>query len=265
MVEPSNKHRAVVLFDAVGTVIKPVPGIVEIYQELGAKHGSLLSRSEIKRRIGAARRKYFQVGTNASEALLPDKAMPADLPGLVSSDALERKLWRQLVLDVFVELGPVESLFQELWEHFAQPQHWQVYDDVAPCWERLNANGFVLGLASNFDSRLLSISAALLPEAEFVFCSGPIGHRKPSPMFYREIENALSLSGPIEQPRILMVGDDYENDCVAPKLAGWPAVWLNRKQDWQPFSKPQPSQPGLQSLDELGDWAIRICEEDGWR
>ncbi len=248
--------RAIVLFDAVGTVIKPVPGIIEVYQQLGAKHGCNLDRDTIKQRIGAARRRHFQVGTMATQAAISSETLRVDSGGLISSDAMELKLWQQLVFDVFAELGPCERLFQELWGHFAQPEHWRLYDDVLPCWQRLSAHGFEIGLASNFDSRLLRITDHLLPHAGTVFYSGQIGHRKPSPLFYRKIEAAVSSSESATKPQILMVGDDYENDCMAPRLAGWSAIWLNRKRDWKPVSKHEPAEENLSSLDELFDWAI---------
>jgi putative hydrolase of the HAD superfamily len=256
MVKSIHTNRAIVLFDAVGTVIKPVPGVIDVYHRLGAKHGSILDRHAIAQRIGAARRKHFQVGTIAFPSEVHSGTPPVDPPGLISSDELELELWRRLIFDVFAELAPCEPLFQDLWGHFAQPDHWQLYDDVLPCWQRLSGQGFEIGLASNFDSRLLRIATHLLPHAGFVFYSGQIGHRKPSPMFYRKIETALSSSESPTKPKILMVGDDYENDCAAPRLAGWSAVWLNRRHDWRPVSKYEPAQEGLASLDELCDWAL---------
>ena len=215
-----NAHPTVVLFDAVGTVIKPVPGVIEIYEQLGQAHGSQLATEEIKDRIQLARQKHFHLG-----ATVP----VSDKIDFRSSDQIERQLWKRLVLDVFDDLPTAEALFDELWTHFDQHQNWQLYNDVDPCWKAIRERGWMIGLASNFDSRLLSISKKIptLNSADFVFHSAGVGFRKPSPDFYRVVEN--SIRNQVGEVTILMTGDDLENDCLAPSNAGWKTQWLNRK------------------------------------
>ena len=182
---------------------------------------------------------------------------------LASSDELEFQLWKQVVYDVFDELNSREILFQELWEYFSFPGHWQVYRDVRPCWEQLTALGIGIGLASNFDSRLLKITSALLPAADFVFYSAQIGYRKPSPQFYRGIETKLSaLAGGAAQPRFLMVGDDFENDYAAPQLAGWSSIWLNRAVG-EPAAIPSGhKETCIHSLNEFTSWVANTIRSD---
>lgn len=223
----------IVLFDAVGTVIKPEPDVNEVYYRLGIKYGSRLSRSAIGRRITESRRRIFNLGESA-EARYAALSNPFQVPDeLNSDDEIEREMWRQLVGDVFRDLESPDELFDELWDHFERPEHWRVYADVEACWEELQRHGIEIGLASNFDSRLTSIAAMIGPlsSASFVFCSAQIGFRKPSPLFYQQVESAIRCVGddPNRQLAILMVGDDFENDFVAPRLAGWNSVWLNRE------------------------------------
>lgn len=219
---------SVALFDAVGTVIAPNPSVTDVYTELGHRFGSELSRSQIKTRIAQARQKYFHVGSSA--------AGREDLEPLISSEAIERELWKRLVLDVFHELESADALFEELWRHFADPKQWVVYDDVVECWSKLNEYGFKIGLASNFDARLIDICQAKKPlsRIEFIYCSSEVGFRKPCPNFYRNIESDLESRLGTSKLQIAMVGDDRENDCVAPNLAGWKSVWLNRSPSNQP-------------------------------
>lgn len=212
----------IALFDAVGTVLFPDPGVTQVYQRLGAKHNSSLGFVELKERITAARVSFFQVGQ-------PDPDVD-----LRSSDEIEFGLWKQLVREVFSELPSVDELFGELWQHFARPENWQVYDDVLSCWDTLRTNNVKIGLVSNFDSRLIEICKTLPPfdSADFVFCSAQVGFRKPSPDFYYQVEHQIraELNLPQRTPiQIVMVGDDLQNDFVAPKKFGWSSVWLNRR------------------------------------
>ena len=230
-----NRHHTIVLFDAVGTVIRPNPGVVAVYHALGVKHGSRLDVAEIRDRISGSRRKHFNVGASAkslfhrmqSEASQADSDVTplADSNWLPSSDELECGLWKRLVFDVFAELETRQQLFDDLWEYFAQPQNWEVFPDVAACWGTLRNHGIEIGLASNFDSRLLRIveSIPTVADSDYVFCSSQVGFRKPSPLFYRQLELAIdcvsqrpehsegqgAVSDAVGSPRIVMVGDDH--------------------------------------------------------
>ena len=238
--------HTIVLFDAVGTVIQPSPSVIDVYFELGQKYGSRLERSQVKKRISEARSKHFHVGTCAD----------GELPPLISNDELEYAMWKRLVLDVFSELDTCDILFDELWEHFALPKNWQTYNDVESCWAKLRSHDIKICLASNFDSRLLGICEALDPfrDADSIFCSSEIGYRKPSPMFYQTIEDRLT--GLYQSPlNLVMIGDDFENDYAAPKLAGWESVWLNRQQA-RPARHDATNVEEVRSLNEFADRII---------
>lgn len=115
--------HAIVLFDAVGTLIEPIESIENIYHRLGVKHGSKLNRSVLKERIVLARRNFFNVGESA-KTRFADSENPAPLLAeLESTDEIERELWKRLVFDVFEDLDSPDSLFSELWSYFEQPEH----------------------------------------------------------------------------------------------------------------------------------------------
>ena len=189
-----------------------------VYQQIATRFGSLLSSEKIASRIAAARREFFQVGQ-------PHQSNQR----LVSSDEIERKLWKQLVGYVIEDVSPIEEAFNELWKHFSDPKNWRLYSDTADCWQQLIARGARVGITSNFDSRLHAIVKEFptLGLAEFVFCSAEVGFRKPDPEFYRSVLDSMEQGGKVN--KVFMVGDDRENDCLAPKRLGWDAVWLNRK------------------------------------
>lgn len=212
-----SKTRAV-LCDAVGTLIYASPPVVETYLEFGRKFGSRLSRDEVALRFHQA----FHAEERADAF-----ATNTSTYRLSTSEAHERCRWQRIVQAVFVELPDSGGeLFATLWNHFADSRNWQVFDDVADSLQSLKSLGVVLGIASNFDRRLVAITQRFesLAACDHIFCSSLLGHSKPSPEFFLAAEKALKLS----PQEILLVGDDWENDFQAGTAAGWRAIHLDR-------------------------------------
>ncbi len=83
----------------------------------------------------------------------------------------------------------------------------------------------MLGIASNFDSRLESVCSGLAPLAGCpLFISSRLGHRKPAPAFFRAVEARLRL----KPDELLLVGDDPANDYQGALAAGWRAILVDR-------------------------------------
>lgn len=198
------------VFDAVGTLIRPRDSISETYRAAAMKWGLALPRSEIKARFQANRNLFFDNGT----------VQP-------SSNELERQCWRNLVANVFPEIPDTAELFQHLWEHYAEARHWILFPDVEACLHSYEQLGHTIVIASNFDDRLLPICEKLLPtiDKEHIFCSADLGFRKPDPRFYQSIQQRLE--GVLIRP--VMIGDDLEKDVLAARNAGWDAVHLDRQ------------------------------------
>lgn len=223
------------IFDAVHTILRPIPDVVSAYFLAGQRNGSSLTKEEVKTGFRIARRQRFGTFVAASQT---------QSGSLVSSDAIERQLWRDLVADVFLDVQPIDSLFDELWLHFASAENWQLYDDVESCWSQLKENGDRIVVASNFDSRLNDIVAQHEPLslADAVYCSAEVGFRKPDPMFYKAVADSFEFGASDE---IIMVGDDFENDYVGPVKFGWQAFHLDRR------APPRGNQHTISSLNAL--------------
>lgn len=193
-----------IIFDAADTLLSPAPAVAEVYQRVAATHGVDSNASEIKLRFAPAIRTHF-----AEE---------------VSSEQLDRQRWQELVFDV-LQTDKTE-IFDELWNHFAQPASWDIYKDVEPCWTRLMEAGYRIAIASNFDARLLNIVRAkpILTRAEHVFISSHLGFRKPSSKFYGAIQEQLGVSA----QELTMVGDSESADFHGAVNAGWKAWHLVR-------------------------------------
>lgn len=215
-----SQCQFIAVFDAFGTVVKPVHGVVDTYHEFGTRFGSRLSREEIKSRFEHARSEIFGVGVN-----------PDDDPKLPSNDFRERDMWARLISTVFIDVSETDSLFVELWDFFADPKNWTAYEDVEACFRSLLDTGFLIGIASNFDSRLLPIvdSLGLLHAVNWTYCSSQVGFRKPDRRFYEAIATSVesSLDNDVSTS-LIMIGDDINNDVIAPRRLGWDAYHLDR-------------------------------------
>jgi len=208
------------LFDAVGTLIHPNRPIAEIYHAAGQQFGSGLSVEQIEGRFRAAL--AAETKTTASALAAVESRPPA-------GEAAELERWRRIVRQVFQDVPDQQQqpLFELLWDHFAQPANWRLFSDVGPALVKLAAAGQRLGIASNFDGRLRRIVAGLpgLEICERTFLSSEIGYSKPDPRFFTAVERQLGVPG----EQITLVGDDWDNDIVAARAAGWQAIWLCRE------------------------------------
>lgn len=212
MFQPGGSIRAV-LFDAVGTLIRPEPGVAEAYltaaRRLSVDGG--LTETEVDRRFRTA---------FARQEMLDREA------GWVTDEARERRRWQDIVAEVF-GAGPMhDRLFAALWAHFADAGNWATIDSACEQLAAARDAGLIVGVASNFDARLRRILAETpeLRDTENVFVSSEIGLRKPSPKFFQAIERQLGLT----PPQLLLVGDDIENDFDAARGVGWKAVIVSK-------------------------------------
>jgi len=201
-----------ILFDAVGTLMRPEPSVSGAYTAVAARHGVTLDQAEVERRF--------------RQAFARQDAIDAAERDNRTDQQRERQRWRGIVDDVFGEIPQTDAIFADLWDHFADARNWRLFDDVADIWRRLDRAGFTLGIASNFDDRLAGVCQHLPPldRCQNLFVSSQVGWRKPGRGFFAAIEAQLSLS-PAE---LMLVGDDVTNDLQAAQAAGWQALLLDR-------------------------------------
>lgn len=209
-----------VLFDAVGTLIFPEGSIAEIYAEVGQRHGSSRTAEAISKRFGAALR-------------------ASQLPDLRSSEAIERARWKGIVKTLLDDLPDTSAVYEELWDRFAQPATWRLAPRAETLLASLLSTGLQVGVASNFDSRLHRVLAGRLPDEARVFVSSEVGWQKPATEFFRAAEEKLALV----PEQIVLVGDDWTNDVLGARKAGWRAIGV------------APSNEEQMSIARIGDLA----------
>jgi putative hydrolase of the HAD superfamily len=197
-----------VYFDAVGTLLRPEPPVALIYQRIGQRYGCPRTVEEIHRAF--------------HQAFADQEAYDA-ANGYRTNEEREQQRWRAIVSAVLPEAKEAEACFGELWDHFAQPHHWRLEPGSLEVLAHLARQGLQLGLASNFDSRLIGLVQAL-PDLrdllDAVWVSSQVGWRKPAAEFY------AALGEGYDPQELLMVGDDRVNDYEGARAAGWHAVLL---------------------------------------
>jgi len=139
-----------------------------------------------------------------------------------------REQWAELVDETFESTGkkPSEVFFEELYDRFAAPEAWRVFDDVLPSFDALAAMDIHLGVVSNWDERLRPLleKLGLNRYFEAVIVSCEVAFTKPSPVIF---EQAARMLG--EAPEnILHVGDSQEHDVEGARGAGFNALLLDR-------------------------------------
>ena len=204
----------VIALDAVGTLIHPVQPVAATYVEVARQFGVELQQDAIAAKFKAAIQRHTI-----------DSSF--DSPSLATSEAIERRWWHGFIAEVLeLDSAGAAPIFDALWDYYAKPESWRLYDDSKVLIDYLNANDWPWVIASNFDARLEQICRAdpHLSTAARVFPSSVVGWRKPSVNFFRRIEAEM------QQPptALLMVGDDQVADLEAATFATWQAIKLNR-------------------------------------
>ena len=212
----------------------PDPPVAAAYHAVAARYGSRLSVGE----IGARFRKAFHQSETSAFPNGPDHGSL-----LRSNDQIEAARWRWIVEQVIPDVKNLDECFAELWDHFARPSSWSLFDDTVNVLPALREAGYRLAIASNFDSRLHAVCLGhpVLNVIERRYVSSEMEYRKPAPEFYSQLISNCDC--PANQ--ILMVGDDHAHDVTGPLAAGMHALLIDRRPD------PDPVPGSIQSLNQL--------------
>lgn len=193
-----------IVFDAVGTLFYADPQVAEVYASVARGFGVEVESQTVRQRFRMA---LAKIGSPT----------PLD-------DAAERRRWIERVRFVFAESFHEDSsplfdeLFEALWNHFARPDAWRIYDDVEAALELARCRGYRLAVGSNFDARLHSVVEGLLSRRfDLVLPATAVGAAKPEPAFFHGVEAELNL-GPCH---LTMIGDEPRDDAAGATVAGW--------------------------------------------
>ena len=194
-----------VTFDVGGTLIEPWPSVGDVYAEVAARHGlKTFSPERLNGRFKTAwkARKSFEYSRQDWAALVDE------------------------VFDIPRSNPPSANFFPELYERFAEPGAWRVFDDVLPTLDGLRDQGIRLGIISNWDERLRGLLRKLKLDSYFetFAISCEVGFPKPSRVIFQYAASSLDLW----PDAILHVGDSFEMDVEGAKAAGFHALKIER-------------------------------------
>ncbi|MBI2924686.1 MAG: HAD-IA family hydrolase [Verrucomicrobia bacterium] len=210
-----------VSFDVGGTLIAAWPSVGHVYAAVARRFtGELLKPRALDKRFAAVWRARAGAFDHS------------------------RAAWAELVAEVFARspLAANEEFFNALYEHFASPSAWRIYDDVLPTLRSLRQRGFRLAVISNWDDRLRPLLERLELSRffEVIVVSGELGAHKPAAEIFAHAAGRLGLA----PGAILHVGDSENEDVRGARAAGFQAVQVRREAP--------PSPPGrIASLCEL--------------
>lgn len=202
-----------ILLDAGGTLFRPFPSVGHYYSEVAAKHGCRVSAEEVEAAFRRVWSEHDKIG---------DLKGPCD-------EKVEKEFWRKIVTAVFSGFGGLcsfDGFFEELHDLFAEPRVWKLYPEVEEVLRVLKEKNYIIGLVSNWDSRLLKLCAGLGldPFLDFKVISAVFGAAKPDPRIFRE---AVRLAG-VSADEAVHIGDSLEDDIRGAHLAGIKSIWLDR-------------------------------------
>lgn len=202
-----------ILLDAGGTLFHPFPSVGHYYSIVAAKHGCHVGVEEVEAAFRCVWSEHDKIGDLRSH----------------SNEKIEKEFWRKIVAAVFKDfkgLRAFDPFFDELHDLFAEPAVWRLYPEVEMVLRSLKERKFIIGMVSNWDSRLLKLCKGLGIDGYFDFkvISAVFGAAKPDPKIFKE---ALKQAN-VRAEEAVHVGDSLEDDIRGAHLADIKAIWLDR-------------------------------------
>ncbi|MGQ4808626.1 Phosphoglycolate phosphatase [Candidatus Entotheonellaceae bacterium PAL068K] len=207
-----------VFFDAANTLLHPWRSVGDLYAEVAGRYGVTTTGVVVQRAFGRA---WSRVQTLAQRD--PVRYGVGEPDG--------RRFWSTLVHEVFTPIGLPEdfdAFFEDLYQLFAQPAVWRVYPECHQVLHTLRQQGYVIGVISNFDLRLLAILRGLdlMQSVQHVSISALVGWEKPHIEIFRHATRAVAVA----PERALHIGDSLLADVQGARQAGLQPLWLQRQE-----------------------------------
>lgn len=223
----------IVFFDAGETIIHPFPSFPELFAKVCSDRGVGIQPEQVR---------------EVQERLAPHLIDLADDSGVTtpSLDAeASRRFWTFLYQRFLTELGVTDQrLPHELFTTFSSSSTYRLFDDVKPALIEIEAEGYRLGLISNFEGWLeqILVEQEVGESFDVTVISGVEGVEKPDPAIY---ELAVRRAG-VDPARCVHVGDSMSLDVLPATEVGIKAVLLDRVGRY-----PDSGHPTIASLEEL--------------
>lgn len=169
-----------------------------------------------------------QMGVGPEEAAVrwlraTDTHYPRYARGEIAFQGQRRCRVRDLFARPDMPDAEADALFQ-IYLHLAD-RHYVLFADVLPFLERMKGTPMAIVTNGATDVQLRKVRTTGLEEwTRTVMVSEAVGCRKPQKEIFLMAAEALGA----DPTACVMVGDNYEADCLGAKAAGMQAVWMNR-------------------------------------
>jgi putative hydrolase of the HAD superfamily len=211
-----RKYEAI-FFDAANTLLYPFPSVGDIYAEVAGRYGVTTTGA-------AVQRAFRQAWTQMQQWAQHDPVRY----GVGEPDG--RRFWHALVHEVFVQIAlpkDFDAFFDELYWLFGRPTVWRLYPECRDVLQTLQQQGYIVGVISNWDIRLLDILQGLdlMQYIQHVSISAMVGWEKPHPEIFQHATAAVA----VPPARALHIGDSLQADVQGAQQAGLQPLWLQRE------------------------------------
>jgi putative hydrolase of the HAD superfamily len=208
-----SKIQAIV-FDVGGTLICPARPVGETYAAFAHRYGVKLQAEPTTLAFAAA----FKGCSPRDKDAVP-------------RDGNDRAWWKLVVRrsipeGLFADARAFDDFFEAVYLHYAKPEAWEVYPEVAEVLEALRDYPADLVVLSNWDARVHPVldGHGLGEHLPKRFVSSELGWEKPDPAIYRHVSDVLGVPA----GSLLSVGDHARNDIEGPRKAGWQTLQIER-------------------------------------
>ncbi len=209
----------VIFLDAVGTLFGVRGSVGEMYLNVTRRFGVEVDPVTLDR---------------AFYASFKGMPFPMAFPGVPVAEVprKEYEWWEAIAQDTFQRAGVYDqfpdfaAFFSHLYDYFASPAPWFVYQDTLPFLNYWRSQKIELGVLSNFDTRIHAVLQALHLSEYFTSTtiSTEVGAAKPDPAIFQAALAKHSCS----PDRAWHIGDSFKEDYEGAQSVGIRAIWLER-------------------------------------
>lgn len=212
---PNQSEIRAVTFDAAHTIYYPQPSVGAIYREVIQRHGLDYPQDALQ---DGFRRAFKTIGKDRN---------------ILDGERREWSYWVAIFRESIRECAPqpdnFETLFQDLWEEFANGHRWSPEPTARETLTALRENGYQTALLTNWDKRVRQVveQTGFAPLFDHLFVSSEIGAEKPDTAIFTYSATQLGL----QPSQILHVGDSLQHDIAGALAAGWQTVRITEDRD----------------------------------
>ncbi|KAJ3221103.1 Haloacid dehalogenase-like hydrolase domain-containing protein 3 [Clydaea vesicula] len=199
-------------FDCFGTLFRPKHAIGKLYELKAKEHNIVIDPIALNNSFLQTYKKYDTLKPNFGTEMNGEK---------VEEEAKITKLWwKNVVFETFLncqefDIKVLELLFEDLYESFKKGDFYEVFEETPQVLKTLKSKGFLLGIISNMDHRIVYSSS--------------ISFVKPQSQIFEEAFRKTRLFQPtVDRNSVLHVGDDKLKDYDGATKFGNKALLLKR-------------------------------------